>query len=315
MRRNRIALNWIYLRSVNGPDFNYAAEQSDAMAEIALHRFFQTLRTPYRAYQARNAGRSRAGGRRSRQAAELPAGFPRTDSAPGLQPALPGGGGLVLLAVAGLSRDATAELAMKRSARPSCCSASAALGVCAARRVSRRAACSSAERVNAAIASARVRASTAAVPEARVRSRECVGDGRRLRGRGEGVQNADPERPRRSQAGRAVQPRQSAHARGFEERCRQAVESLPLIELAKQSYRRSAARRSERLGCALQPRTRAVAGAGSGEEGARRRTAPSEIGAPRDSRAAGLQDRAAMRRDRASAQRARQRTIARFWSR
>jgi mxaC protein len=52
MLKNRIALNWIYLRSVNGPDFNNPQGQSEAMSEIALHRFFQTLRTPYRAYQA-----------------------------------------------------------------------------------------------------------------------------------------------------------------------------------------------------------------------------------------------------------------------
>jgi mxaC protein len=31
------------------------------MSEIVLHRFFQTLPTPYRAYQAQNAGRSGAG--------------------------------------------------------------------------------------------------------------------------------------------------------------------------------------------------------------------------------------------------------------
>jgi mxaC protein len=51
MLKNRIALNWIYLRSVNGPDFNHPRED-DAMAEIVLHRFFQSLQTPYSAYQA-----------------------------------------------------------------------------------------------------------------------------------------------------------------------------------------------------------------------------------------------------------------------
>jgi len=51
MLRNRIALNWIYLRSVNGPDFNHS-QPDDSMSEIVLHRFFQTLPTPYRAYQA-----------------------------------------------------------------------------------------------------------------------------------------------------------------------------------------------------------------------------------------------------------------------
>ena len=51
--RNRIALNWIYLRSVNGPQTSTRPTgKSEGMAEIALHRFFQTLSTPYRAYQA-----------------------------------------------------------------------------------------------------------------------------------------------------------------------------------------------------------------------------------------------------------------------
>jgi mxaC protein len=50
--QNRIALNWIYLRSVNGPNFNTAEGQNESMPEIALHRFFETLATPYRAYQA-----------------------------------------------------------------------------------------------------------------------------------------------------------------------------------------------------------------------------------------------------------------------
>ncbi len=51
MRKNRIALNWIYLRSVNGPDFTNP-QPDESMSEIVLHRFFQTLPTPYRAYQA-----------------------------------------------------------------------------------------------------------------------------------------------------------------------------------------------------------------------------------------------------------------------
>ena len=50
--RNRITLNWIYLRSVNGADFNAMGARNDTPPEIALHRFFQSLRTPYQAYQA-----------------------------------------------------------------------------------------------------------------------------------------------------------------------------------------------------------------------------------------------------------------------
>ena len=52
MTRNRIALNWIYLRSVNGADFNAPPGKDDVTPEIALHRFFRTLHTPYRAWQA-----------------------------------------------------------------------------------------------------------------------------------------------------------------------------------------------------------------------------------------------------------------------
>ena len=50
--RNRITLNWIYLRSVNGPNLNSTDGQTESMTELALHRFFQSLSTPYRAYQA-----------------------------------------------------------------------------------------------------------------------------------------------------------------------------------------------------------------------------------------------------------------------
>jgi mxaC protein len=52
MSRNRIALNWIYLRSVNGADFNAPEGKSGVTPEIALHRFFLGLPTPYRAWQA-----------------------------------------------------------------------------------------------------------------------------------------------------------------------------------------------------------------------------------------------------------------------
>ena len=48
--RNRIALYWIYIRSYNAPVLD--ADESEAMPEIALHRFFQSLETPYQSYQA-----------------------------------------------------------------------------------------------------------------------------------------------------------------------------------------------------------------------------------------------------------------------
>ena len=47
-----MSLNWIYLRSVNSPRLDTPGEPGEAVPEIALHRFFQTLPGPYRAYEA-----------------------------------------------------------------------------------------------------------------------------------------------------------------------------------------------------------------------------------------------------------------------
>jgi mxaC protein len=52
LARNRIALYWIYLRSYNSPMLDTDDPGRENAPEIALHKFFQTLRTPYRAYQA-----------------------------------------------------------------------------------------------------------------------------------------------------------------------------------------------------------------------------------------------------------------------
>ena len=52
LARNRIALYWIYLRSYNSPTLDNSDPDRTNAPEIDLHRFFQTLRTPYRAYQA-----------------------------------------------------------------------------------------------------------------------------------------------------------------------------------------------------------------------------------------------------------------------
>jgi mxaC protein len=52
LARNRIALYWIYLRSYNSATLDTTEERWENAPEIALHRFFQTLQTPYRAYQA-----------------------------------------------------------------------------------------------------------------------------------------------------------------------------------------------------------------------------------------------------------------------
>jgi mxaC protein len=52
VRRNRVSLAWIYLRSVNSPRLDTAGDAEAAAPEIALHRFFQTLPGGYRAYEA-----------------------------------------------------------------------------------------------------------------------------------------------------------------------------------------------------------------------------------------------------------------------
>lgn len=52
LERNRIALYWIYLRSYNSATLDTTEARWDNAPEISLHRFFQTLPTPYRAYQA-----------------------------------------------------------------------------------------------------------------------------------------------------------------------------------------------------------------------------------------------------------------------
>lgn len=51
MTRNRIALYWLYLRSINGASLDDTDPQADSIAEVALHHFFQSMRTPYHAYQ------------------------------------------------------------------------------------------------------------------------------------------------------------------------------------------------------------------------------------------------------------------------
>jgi mxaC protein len=52
LARNRIALYWIYLRSYNSAMLDTQDARWENAPEMALHRFFRTLRTPYRAYQA-----------------------------------------------------------------------------------------------------------------------------------------------------------------------------------------------------------------------------------------------------------------------
>ncbi len=56
LRKLRVSVYWLYLRSPNSPGLTPAAGESAAAAEsvpeMMLHRFFQSLPTPYRAYEA-----------------------------------------------------------------------------------------------------------------------------------------------------------------------------------------------------------------------------------------------------------------------
>lgn len=55
-RKHRVSIYWLYLRSANSPGLTLAAGDAQAAAEsvpeIVLHRFFGSLETPYRAYEA-----------------------------------------------------------------------------------------------------------------------------------------------------------------------------------------------------------------------------------------------------------------------
>ncbi|MEJ1962587.1 MAG: vWA domain-containing protein [Gammaproteobacteria bacterium] len=52
LRRNRISLYWIHLKSYNSPALDSQEPGSEHAPEVVLHRFFQTLYTPYRLYEA-----------------------------------------------------------------------------------------------------------------------------------------------------------------------------------------------------------------------------------------------------------------------
>lgn len=52
LARNRIALYWLYLRSYNSATLKSEDDRWENAPEMALHRFFETLHTPYRAYEA-----------------------------------------------------------------------------------------------------------------------------------------------------------------------------------------------------------------------------------------------------------------------
>ncbi len=57
-RRHRVAIYWIYIRSARSPGLMLGQQQppaeADAVPEFFLHRFFEQLAVPYRAYEADN---------------------------------------------------------------------------------------------------------------------------------------------------------------------------------------------------------------------------------------------------------------------
>jgi mxaC protein len=50
--RNHVSLYWIHLRSYNTPALDSQEPGADRAPEVALHRFFMTLKTPYKVYEA-----------------------------------------------------------------------------------------------------------------------------------------------------------------------------------------------------------------------------------------------------------------------
>lgn len=50
--RNHVSLYWIHLKSYNSPALDSEEPGSERAPEVALHRFFKTLRTPYQVYEA-----------------------------------------------------------------------------------------------------------------------------------------------------------------------------------------------------------------------------------------------------------------------
>jgi mxaC protein len=58
VRKHRVGIYWIYLRSLNSPGLrlekNEAPANIDVVPEYVLHRYFESLGVPYRAYEAEN---------------------------------------------------------------------------------------------------------------------------------------------------------------------------------------------------------------------------------------------------------------------
>ena len=92
-RKQRVAIYWIYLRSANSPGLELGADDSaaaaDSVPEIMLHRFFESLETPYRAYEAGDSQALQQAIADVNQLEKLPITYqdlvPRRELAPALQ--------------------------------------------------------------------------------------------------------------------------------------------------------------------------------------------------------------------------------------
>lgn len=116
-KKNRVAIYWIYLRTANSPGLMAGAseppENADTVPEYFLHRFFQGLGTPYRAYEAENPEALRSAIDEVNRLENLPITYvdtlPRRDLAPWCH-------GLALLAVAALVAASLMEIRTWRAA-------------------------------------------------------------------------------------------------------------------------------------------------------------------------------------------------------
>ena len=90
VRKQRVAIYWLYLRSGNSPglklDTGEAPEDADTVPEYLLHRFFGSMGTPYRAYEASNTDALQQAIEAVNQLENLPITYldtvPRRDLAP-----------------------------------------------------------------------------------------------------------------------------------------------------------------------------------------------------------------------------------------
>lgn len=110
-KKARVAVYWIYLRTANSPGLMQGADEppsnADTVPEYFLHRFFQNLGVPYRAYEAENPEALRNAIDEVNRLENLPITYidtlPRRDLAPWCH-------GLALLAVAALLAASLTEI-------------------------------------------------------------------------------------------------------------------------------------------------------------------------------------------------------------